>query len=370
MGLLSDIFSGSGGGIISSAIGALSQAHTNKLNRDIHDSDNAFNSAQAQIDRDFQASQAQNQMDFQERMYQQYQSPEALVAQYESAGLNPALMMSEGAKFPGSFSGASGSGAQASSASPISMQSPLDALTLAQARNYNADAKKKESETEGIDIENSKKDQLLASQIQSNKASADEKIAAASLYGIESQRERELLPILVKLNNLDVQLKDKNLGLTDAQISKTKQERDNLAKEYTNIVKQGLVLDSQSGLISAERIQALASAKLLSEQAITELRKQDLLDSEFNVNTSKFKLNIATIRHLASQDLLLDEQALTESVLRDAKAFQTIASGIQSYSNAHTANNLFGISTLDSGMISGVVQDYSDKFNWHSRIHW
>lgn len=326
MGFLGDMFKGSGGGIISSAIGAFSQWRTNEANKALHESDNAYNAEQAQLNRDFQASQAQNQMDFEERMYQQYQSPQALVDQYQEAGLNPALMMTSGSHgAAGSFNGAAGGGSQASSASPIAMQSPLDALTLAQARNLNVDSDKKEEETEGVKIENAHKDKLLLSQIHSNEASAEEKAASAAYYCLQGEQLEKVMPYVQRLSELDVELKEKKSSLTDVEIEKGQEEIKKISEEVKKIISDTVLNDAREGLINAEKAQALASARLLSEQAISELIKRDLMDTEFNLNVSKQKEIDAVIRNYAYQDTLLDEKALTEAATRLPQVYNLVS---------------------------------------------
>lgn len=102
--------SSSGGGIVSSLISGglnlINTAMVNKANRKINEANNQFNAAEAQKARDFS-----------EQFYNQYQSPEAMVRQYEAAGINPALMYGSAPSPSGSPSNAS-----ASAASPISMQ--------------------------------------------------------------------------------------------------------------------------------------------------------------------------------------------------------------------------------------------------------
>lgn len=70
-------------------LGQLTQAG---LNKRAQIRQNDFNASQADLNRQFQAQEAQIARDWQEQQYNQYSSPQAMVRQYQDAGLNPALM--------------------------------------------------------------------------------------------------------------------------------------------------------------------------------------------------------------------------------------------------------------------------------------
>ncbi len=118
MGFLKDIGSWLG----SNALGllgfgsGLAQQHQNiNLMRE----QNEFNASQASINRNFQAQQAQLARDYQTEFYEQYQSPGAMVRQYQDAGLNPALMT-------GGYS----------SGSPVSSSSPSGSMAAGGSAPY------------------------------------------------------------------------------------------------------------------------------------------------------------------------------------------------------------------------------------------
>lgn len=70
-------------------LGSLHQTYVNKRSQNRQ---NAFNAQQADINRQFQAQEAQIARDWQEQQYNLYSSPQAMVRQYNDAGLNPALL--------------------------------------------------------------------------------------------------------------------------------------------------------------------------------------------------------------------------------------------------------------------------------------
>lgn len=101
----------------------------------------------------FSAQQAQLSRDWDEMMYNQYNSPSALVRQYQEAGINPALM------FGGQTPAAPTSSGEPSSVSPTSgfdfVRTLLDLAGFkANIDNIKADTKQKEVETSGKEIEN------------------------------------------------------------------------------------------------------------------------------------------------------------------------------------------------------------------------
>lgn len=70
----------------------LGQLTQSGLNNRAQNRQNDFNSSQADLNRQFQAQEAQIARDWQEQQYNQYSSPQAMVRQYQDAGLNPSLM--------------------------------------------------------------------------------------------------------------------------------------------------------------------------------------------------------------------------------------------------------------------------------------
>lgn len=110
----------------------------------------------------FSANQAAIERDWQEKMYNQYESPAAMMRQYQEAGLNPALMYGGAGSPSPSFSGGS-----PGSVSPSGMLDPISAiLDLARSRaeidNIKADTRNKNAEGAGRETQN----QYLAEQIQ------------------------------------------------------------------------------------------------------------------------------------------------------------------------------------------------------------
>lgn len=109
-------------GLFDSIGNVLSTAFTNRSNKKLTRETNNFNAQQAELNRQFQSQEAQIARDWQESQYNKYSSPEALVRQYQEAGLNPALMYGQNLQTStGSSPAPSGSQAQGTA---IPMQSP------------------------------------------------------------------------------------------------------------------------------------------------------------------------------------------------------------------------------------------------------
>lgn len=94
-----------------------------EFNRQMQEDAQAFNAEMQANSQAFNAAEAEKQRFWEEEMYNEYQSPEAMVRQYSEAGLNPALAMTGGAQGPTSMNGAAasaGSGATSGAASAAS----------------------------------------------------------------------------------------------------------------------------------------------------------------------------------------------------------------------------------------------------------
>lgn len=183
-----------------------SDGGVNKANMAINAANNFYNSQQAQLARDWQ-----------EGMYLRYQSPQAMVSQYEEAGLNPALMYKDagGGSIPVASSGAS-------SATPLGMQNfgPQILNGISNLANAIAGVAKLPSsisntiaDTAGKRISNAYQPQLYRAQI--DKIFADTQNVSADTYlkGVSADES-----IARKL------LTERNISLTDTLITKADAE--------------------------------------------------------------------------------------------------------------------------------------------------
>lgn len=175
-------------GLFDSIGNVLSTALTNRSNKKLTRETNQFNAQQAELNRQFQSQEAQIARDWQESQYNKYSSPEAMVRQYQDAGLNPALMYGQNLQSStGSSPAPSGSQAQGTA---IPMQSPSfsgiidDIVALSKVKaeidNINADTASKRASA----------DKLL-SDVKLNELTGDEISNRINLISAQTANEKE-----------------------------------------------------------------------------------------------------------------------------------------------------------------------------------
>lgn len=113
-------------------------------NKSLQRESNEFNAQQAELNRQFQHQETELARDWQEKFYNQYQSPEAMVRQYENAGINPVLVAGQATNTPPAASGGAGSTASAVTPPYVNMVGVMEqvgklAMLKAEIANINAD---------------------------------------------------------------------------------------------------------------------------------------------------------------------------------------------------------------------------------------
>lgn len=96
--------------------------------------------------------------------YNDFFTPEAMLKQYQQAGLSPSMMFSSGAHGTGGATAPQGSGASG----PSGGFAPIDAPTIAQVKNIEADTKVKEAEAKNLDKDTEKKGQEITNLVTEN----------------------------------------------------------------------------------------------------------------------------------------------------------------------------------------------------------
>ena len=111
----------------------------------------------------FSAAAAERERSWSEKMYNQYNSPAALVRQYREAGINPAVMFGQSA-IPAPTSSSMAATPDNPFGDVVGMLGALANISLldAQRENINADTAGKRAATAGQQIENEFKPELLA----------------------------------------------------------------------------------------------------------------------------------------------------------------------------------------------------------------
>lgn len=256
------------GGSISAGIGAIGQSITNRQNIKFAKEENALN-------RRFQADEAQKAREYQTEFYQQYQSPSAMVKQYQDAGINPAVMYgSAGSATPpsgGSPSG--GSSISANFENPLASFASLAPIIAnlkktqaeigrdkAQAANLDADSELKKAETNRVNIDNGTRDDFNRANIDSIRQSISESLNRMA------NDDKRVANEVNHVNGILSQIKKSN-EVSDKQIE---QINANIRKLNTSAD-----LDEKQKFYYAAQITYLwaVSNKLYSEKGLTDAKK-------------------------------------------------------------------------------------------------
>lgn len=165
--------------------------------------------APAAIQLGMQAAQNELNKSWQEKMYNQYQSPAAMVRQYKEAGLNPALMY--------------GQNLQTQFNQPAT-QTPLDALgaaqIAAQIRNTEANTANIEADTQAKSIENTFKPQQFQLDLRQRELNYENTLAGLHKLGAEINE----IDSRTMLNRIQSTLTESQISNILANTEKTKVE--------------------------------------------------------------------------------------------------------------------------------------------------
>lgn len=227
---------------------------------------NAFNAAEAEKSRDFQV-----------RMYEQYNSPQSMMQQYEDANLNPALMY-EGYS-PSSVS----SNATASSVAPTSesniltdaMQTMLGIVSAKQQIDLQkAQIKSINADTEGKKIDNANKQEAYDWQFKLSEENVKEIQSKIEKNQAEVKKvEQDIKESIsrIDVNNKQIQIGDSTIELQGSQkeLNETKQiveklNADTIAKMLPYVQK---VQEANIALTEAKTAAEINSAEKLMYEA-------------------------------------------------------------------------------------------------------
>lgn len=257
-------------GAATSVLGSIFGANQSKKTQQRQ---NAWQSKENEKSRDFNAKEAQKSRDYQSQMYyadRAYNSAKNQSRLYSEAGLNPSLMMSNGAgsmsgqsiSAPSASSSASGAGSfdqsgsilanGIGSAGNILSQSALQKAQVdnlnAGSNDLNAGADKKRSETQYQNLVNDNYCQYIGVQI--------------DLASAQTDQLRELTPELKKQINAQASLFSNQASETLKKIEQADQAIANMKQEEYNL---RLTSWLQQGIIPSEQKQALKDAGFSDE---------------------------------------------------------------------------------------------------------
>lgn len=293
MGIISDIIN-SLTGAASVAIGYEQSRHltgaqqeANQFNAIEAEKARGFSASESIRNREFESQQAQVARDWQEEQYLKYNSPSALIAQYQDAGMNPALM----------YGGATGTSASTStSIPPGTVGSPVSASTSSVSNGLGL--------ADSI-INSVYQMNMMKYDMQLKEAQADNARAGANKLRQEtewiaptSQANIEQLQALI---DKYVSEKDRNNVESDLAVARAATER--ISQKWIDEYKQAEldVLAAQDGLIKSQTAENYAHVReakervfLIQAQVLSEKAKAGELDAITTKTLQDYGIDIPT----------------------------------------------------------------------------
>ena len=229
---------------------------------------------------EFNAAEAQKARDFEVQMYEQYESPAAMIRQYEEAGLNPALM------YEGYSPSAVGGNAQASSVSPtpnnelMSMLSGvLGIVSAKQQIDLNkANIRNIDAATEGQRIDNANKQMGYDKQFA---------LADANIEKIQSEIEKNSAEVNKTIQDIRESESRVELNGTEKEVKESQKVLNNLNAEnlrqilpYVQKVQEAQ-LALTNAQTSAQRAQAEKTLNDAEGSMLSNMVQYRLLDNGY-----------------------------------------------------------------------------------------
>ena len=212
--------------------------------------------------------------DFNERMYNQYQSPQALRRQYESAGLNPNLMM-DGSRAGTPSSSVSPPSLQAAHVQPYSFDGfksfGQNMLAIAQAQNIQADTDAKTTDNQYRDLEHIMDLRERASRIGVNSEQGKKLLYEAKILETDVQTRHEYNKAVNDNLRADIVSKRNQQVLTVNQAEYQRLLNDafpTMNKAQLNALSAQAFQAAQAGLASGASIEQIKAecSKIIAER--------------------------------------------------------------------------------------------------------
>ena len=199
-----------------------------------------WNAAQAAENRSFQSAEAEKARQWQEDYYNQYESPQARIRQYEEAGLNPALLYGSQLGSGSAPSTAVPTGDSASVGMPSSGAGDLLSFigqmmsmkSLINKNNADADSASADAENKRADTDNKRQQyewnpKLWQSEIDKNESSTKNLLAGveqlqastASIFKDVELKDSEIKEILSRTANINVDTAKKELEKQGVEVN-------------------------------------------------------------------------------------------------------------------------------------------------------
>ena len=280
---------GGAGALTSSLINSGSAHASNRLNRELQkylqEDAQVFNAEQAQLNRDFQSKEAELAYERQLDYFEQTQSAQAQVRQYQEAGLNPALLaggMSVGSSSPQSSpsgSAASSSVGSVPSSHLAQFANIIDAALsakrqLAEIENIEANTAQTEKNTSWIDEINSTNVKEAQSVISHNEAQSKLCLQQVS----ESAKRISLYDNQIQVGNSTIELQGSQKVLNECQAAFTK--------------------------LQSNQLEAILPYAAAVQEANLALTKAKTDSEKYSAETQMYNANLAMLDVLVKQDLI------------------------------------------------------------------
>lgn len=252
-----------------------------------------WNAQQAELNRSFQSAEAEKARQWQEDYYNQYESPQARIRQYEDAGLNPALLYGSQLGSGSAPSTSVPSGDSASVGMPSSGAGDLLSFigqmmsikSLINNNNAGADAKRAEAENTRADTKLKEQQydwnpKLFESEVHKNEANASNLLAGVKVAEEQVNKliaDQNLIASKINLNEQEAQLILQQCNKTAIEAANERLRSQGIKANnrliaqqvYTEIAKTALT-EAETYLTNAKTNEANANTALVSQKAISE----------------------------------------------------------------------------------------------------
>lgn len=281
-----------------------------------------WNAAQAQENRNFQSAEAEKARQWQEDYYNQYESPQARIRQYEDAGLNPALLygsqLGSGSAPSTSIPGGDAASVGLPSSGAGDLLSFVGQMMSVKSliNKNNAEAKKADAEAEGIGIENEYKPDLMKSEIGKNEATASNLLAGVT----KALAEVDQINQNIEESKSRIRVNDKQADLILANTGKVAIEAANESLKSRGIKANNRLLAQQVLTEVAKTALTNAQTRLTSMQADKvkfEAIEQIIDDSIYSQTGWKHGSTQWDLLYLGLMDTFTDEYKFSQDGIAD-----------------------------------------------------
>lgn len=252
-----------------------------------------WNAQQSQENRTFQSAEAEKARQWQEDYYNQYESPQARIRQYEDAGLNPALLYGSQLGSGSAPSTSVPAGDSASVGLPSSGAGDLLSFigqmmsikSLINNNNAGADAKRAEADNKRADTKLKVQQyewnpKLFESEVHKNEANASNLLAGVKVAEEQVNKliaDQNLISSQINLNDQEAQLILQQCNKTAIEAANERLRSQGIKANnrliaqqvYTEIAKTALT-EAETYLTNAKTNEANANTALVSQKAISE----------------------------------------------------------------------------------------------------